>query len=190
MIKFKPIFLVGVLVLSQNIVADNNDTATATVNGEVIASLAVAVSNNLILPDLVLPDAGEATTVELTCPSTVVYDGNGGNPFAHGDSAETEVHSSSASKSALASVKHTGTCAGIAVQGEQAYHYVITASTLLMPNAGITLNSINCSSANNFTLGAAFGGSDIVNCGGKITVNDTASVGTYNGSFQVAVVYD
>lgn len=189
MIKFKPIFSVGILVLSQNVMADNNDTATATINGEVIASLEVGITNHLTLPDLVFPDAGETTSVELTCPSNaVLYDSNGGNPFANGDLSETGVHTGSANKTPG---NFAGVCANIAVSGEREYHYVVTTSTLVLPNTGISLDSINCGSDSNFTIvPVAFFALGTFSCGGKIIVDDTASAGTYNGSFEVAVVYD
>ena len=186
--KCNYILTIGLFVFSQGVMADNNAEATATVSGEVIKSLTIlGVTQQMLLPNIVLPDSNESTSVELTCPSTVTYGSNGGNPYAHGDINESSVHSSSENKNL--GTGHEGKCAKLTVQGEGNYHYQV--NTTIASNTlatGVTLSSFGCISDNNFTLRSF--GIDNVSCGGKITVDPTASAGSYSGSFDVQVVYD
>ncbi|MCK4493594.1 MAG: DUF4402 domain-containing protein [Methylococcales bacterium] len=190
--KCNYILTIGLFVFSQGVMADNNAEATATVSGEVITSLSIGNINDagLVMPTLVLPDSSEETSVELTCPSNAVtYDSNGGNPFAHGVKSSDKPSSNSENLSVGNAI---GTCAELGVRGELGYHYSVSPlPTSITLADGVTLTSISCASQNNFTIvGNFFGNSDLISCGGKVTVDDTASAATYGGSFDVQVVYD
>ena len=187
--RYKYILTIGLFVFSQGLMADNNAEATATVSGEVIKSLTVVLdTSELVLPDVVLPDSNETTSVELTCPSkAVTYGNNGGNPFADGDMSNTSVETGSANKSVG---NFGGTCVNIVVFGQAGYYFEVNKTiTSATSKNGVTLTSINCSSGNGTSvIGAS--GLKTIDCGGKITIDDSATAGTYNGSFELAVVYD
>lgn len=175
-------------------VADNNDSQSVSVGGKVVASLQIlGVTQDLTMPDVVLPDSGETTTVELICSSsgasTVVYDNRGGNPFADGTANATSVGNGTPANSANTAVGNAvGVCASLIVQGEPNFFYTVTSNipTPVMAT-GVTLNSITCDASSS---GKLTGGLGTVTCGGKITVDDTASAGNYTGSADVIVVYD
>ena len=195
--KCKYILTIGLFVFSQGLMADNNTEATATVYGKVIRSLRLLKTRDLTLPDLVLPDSGEKTSVTLACLSTstvTTYGNNGGNPFTHGNAGQTSIHFSSKNKDVGS---HTGSCAVIKVQGEPLYHYSVSPITASVELAsGIILKSINCSSLNTpqFTLVAGFGsaGEDTITCGGEVEIDENASVGDYSkvDALSITVVYD
>jgi hypothetical protein len=188
----KYILAMGIFAFSSGLIADNNDSATATVSGEVIKSLTVVLDGNgtLELPDVVLPDNGETTSVELTCPSnTVTYDSNGGNPFADGDSAITTVESGSANKGVG---NFGGTCVDAVVFGQGGYYFTVNKTiTSATSKTGVTLSAINCNSGNGSSMLGAVTGLKVISCGGKVIVDDSATTaGSYSGSFELAVVYD
>lgn len=181
-------------------IADNNDTATATVTGEVIASLEIANTNDMIIPTVVRPDAGEDTTVGITCDNagvtTVLYDALGGNPYADGDLAATGVAVGSKNNTESEG-NHTGTCAKFAVTGQADYHYNLVGTTVITTAAlggGLTLSGLNCmalsGSATDGTLSGT-GTSDVF-CGATVTVDEAATTGAYTnvGLITVGVVYD
>ena len=179
-------------------VADNNDDATAKVSGEVIASLAIAEGSNLILPTVVLPDANEDTFVQINCANdgvtTVTYDALGGNPYAAGNAAKTDV--TNGANQADKGDK-TGTCATFAVTGQADYNYSISASgtsiTDTAVGTGLVLSDLNCIAEGGTSAGGALtSGAANVYCGGKLTVDELASAGTIaeGGEITVVVVYD
>jgi hypothetical protein len=175
-------------------IADNNDTSTVSVGGKVVASLQIlGVTQNLKMPDVVLPDTGETTTVELTCPSsganTVIYDNRGGNPFADGTADATAVGNGTPTNSLNTAVGDSaGACASLVVQGEPDFFYIVT-SNISNPvmATGVTLNTITCDASSSGKLTFGFG---TVTCGGKVTVDDSATAVNYNGSADVIVTYD
>jgi hypothetical protein len=191
----KYILAIGMLACSSGLIADNNDSATATVSGEVIRSLQLIKQDDLTLPDLVLPDSGETTSVNLACSGSPVvsYGSNGGNPFVNGDVDETAIDNHSKNKLVG---EHEGTCAIIDVGGEPSYHYSVSPITTSQLATGITLTSINCHSTNStpFVLAAGFGGmgTDRIRCGGAIEITENASVSSYSSTdaLSITVVYD
>lgn len=179
------------------VLADNNDTKTVTVGGEVVASLTLGATTNVTMPDVVQPDTGESTFVTLDCSNTAVqtvtYDALGGNPFADGTAANTAVMAGSANK---VPGNETGTCGNVAVAGKSGFYYTIsTTVTTASGGTGITLSAPTCRSKNNdsLTQGLLTGGTDNVYCGATITVADTAAAASYtaaNAGFRLDVVYD
>ncbi|MCK4494467.1 MAG: hypothetical protein KAU26_10445 [Methylococcales bacterium] len=172
-------------------VADNNATATATVSGEVIASLTVTNAADLVLPAVVLPDSGEATFVTLACADdgtkTIAYDALGGNPYAHGTASATA--SDIASVNALANLGvPAGACADFNVTGQDGYSFVATSSiTTATAGTGVELTALVCN-----TTGILASSAGKVFCGVTATVADgTTATGTFSdGVIEVVVVYD
>jgi hypothetical protein len=174
--------------------ADNNDTATATVSGAVIASLSVDTTstNGLIMPDLIIPDDSTSASVKLDCSTatsitggTVTYTG-GGNPFVNGNAAETGIHDSSLNRAV--SGANFGTCAEFIVRGETGYHFLTTVAFTGPTTAitGIGFSGENCTSGSS-TIGATTN----IYCGGIITADNTAKADYADaGSITVTVVYD
>ena len=180
------------------VLADNNDSKTVTVTGTVVANLVLTVNTNITMPDVVVPDSGETSTVDLTCDGTgagtVTYDALGGNPFAHGTAAATAVDAISTNK--FAGGGETGVCGDVGVAGEPNFAYTLTSATndTSADVAGVTLTGANCVSASdNVATGGTItaGGTDTIYCGAAVSVADTASAGAYTSlDLNVDVVYD
>jgi hypothetical protein len=179
-----------------SVLADNNDSKTLTVGGTIVESLALGAADNIAMPDVTFPDAGEDTFVTLACDDagdeTVTYDAVGGNPFADGTAAATAVGAGSAN---TAVGNETGGCGGFPVTGQGDFFYTL-ATTLTTANieTGVDISAPSCrsASADSTTTGTlTAGGTDTIWCGATVTVGETASTGTYSGgSITVAVVYD
>jgi hypothetical protein len=179
--------------------ADNNDAKTLTVGGKIVRQLELGITSDLGMPDLVKPDTGESTFVDLHCPnsggSTVTYDALGGNPFPDGTAAATAVAAGSANAAyrGTTSTNVVGTCGALTALGEPNFYYTVT-TTIDPPNpsAGITVTSVTCAAVNGgkITLIIPGLGSGTIICGAKITADDTVSPGAYSRSATVAVVYD
>ena len=182
-------------------VADNNDTADATVSGEVIAALSVADGSAMVLPTLVVPDTGEPnTSIALTCAQadgspSVAYSGEG-NPFA-GDGGKTETGLGTNSANVSATLGSQGVCADFAVTGQGVYHYTVVPSVKTnFADAKLTLSvdaTTSCitKSDGSSTKGTLAAGADNIYCGAIITAEIGAAVKDHtDGAITVAVVYD
>jgi hypothetical protein len=180
--------------------ADNNDQATVNVSGKVVASLTLGTPVDVVMPDVVTPDTGEMTTVDLSCDNagagTVTYDANGGNPFAHGTAAATAVDAASLNKTPG---DETGTCGSVAVSGEPNFHYTLatTMTDTTSDVTDVTMTGASCRSASDDATGTgtlSSGGSDTVYCGAAVQLDGTTTpppAGAYASlAFTVDVVYD
>ena len=183
--------------------ADNTDTENVTVGGSVITPLELGVTNNLIMPDVVLPnsatDAADTTTsVQLACSlagaETVTYAG-GGNPYARGGTGNNDVAAGANIGDTLGN--STGTCAELSVTGQSDYNFQVdlTANAIDAPNAAVvSLGSLACTdddgnAITNGTSVALTGTDATLFCGATVTVSAVTAT-NYTGSFDVTVTYD
>lgn len=184
------------LAISGNAFADNTDTQTVTVSGNVIKELTVEAPD-IIMPDVVKPGAGEAvTTVDLDCTANseegmvVSYTGKG-NPFAAGNAGGTAVSQSSKNLSAgdAGMGDETGDCGIANVSGQPFFAYKIDTTTLgtTPTNNGVTLKSVTCTSENNALDDT---GSETLYCGAKVEVASSAGEDYEIASAQLTVTYD
>ena len=183
--------------------ADNNDQKTVNVTGKVVASLTLGTTVDVVMPDLVTPDTGETTSVNLACNNTgagtVTYDANGGNPFAHGTAAATAVDGASLNGATGGPGNATGTCGSVAVSGEANFHYtlVTTMTDTTSDVTDVTMTAASCRSASDDATGTGTlsgSGSDTIYCGATVQADGTTAppaAGNYSSlTFTVDVVYD
>lgn len=188
--------------------ADNTDTATVTVSGQIVANLEITSTTALTMPHLVARGDGSTdTSVTVQCGAnnagnTVSYSGNG-SPFAGGNTSATAGVDANSDNKSIVGANSTGTCAVVTVTGEANYNFNVTTGNVVSPNdlAGLTLSAPTCSTsagalitqgagatATAVNLGA---GTTTIRCGATITAGATSLAGNYtNGSFDVTVTYD
>lgn len=182
--------------------ADNTDTKTVTVSGQVVAALELAKVTDMILPRLALPATGEnPTTVNLVCGGASNVDGSvsyteNGNPFAHGLTSNTSPNASSQNATIGASTGATGQCAELTVTGESGYYFAVSASATTATttnNAVISGAACYSGSATPLALGVQLSGtSKTIRCGAMLTATaGTTTAGSFsNGVVTVQVTYD
>ena len=181
------------LICATPALADNTDTKSVTVSGNIIAPLTLALDvPTLTMPTIVKPISGGAdNTLAFTCGDTgaksYVYSA-GATPFAHGLGG-TGVHASSANIGV--SGAQTGTCAELTASGQQNYFFLTTVSApaATAQGAAVVVNSANCNTVTNGSTVIGATGTKIY-CGASVTVTGAATATTYASSFDVTVTYD
>ena len=191
------------IVDSPDALADNTDTATVNVGGTVVRSLTLTKVKDVTMADIVAPDAGETTSLGMTCSNigapTLTYDNRGGNPFANGVSNATGPNTGSSAN--FNGPGTTGTCAELTVSGEPNFNFVATYTgpTGTVTPAGVSVTSVNCTANANFagtifsgqSLGLGAAGTNTLYCGANVVVQPGTAAGPYSGaSFNVTVTYD
>lgn len=199
--KKSSLILAGLaLVCAAPAFADNTDTKTVTVSGSVVASLDIAVTTNVTMPDVVkksgISGNDSATpSVTLACDSagaqTVTY-ANNGNPFAGGNAGAGY----SVTSGSVNTGNKTGTCAKLTVTGQTGYTFLATLGTPATLSTGIAMTAPTCTSSTSTSISAPTavvlaGGSVDLYCGLTVAADENAStVAAYSGSFTVTATYD
>lgn len=181
------------LICATPALADNTDTQTVTVSGNIVAPLTLAVDNNLTMATIVRPKTGGAdNTLAMTCASATpsyVYSA-GATPFAAGSTSETGIAVGSKNLVTPAPAATAGTCAKLTVSGQTGYFHQTSSTTpTLSTGSGVTFTASNCSRGATGVAITGVAASDAIYCGASISVTDLATA-TYTGSFSVTVTYD
>jgi hypothetical protein len=171
--------------------ADNTDTATVTVNGEVIANLEITEATGTVtMPDITRGLTGETVpaTVSMVCSAsgviTSVTYSTGASPFAHGDTSSTIIEAASVNKTGGAG--QTGACALFNITGQSGYSYLVDDSTTVTQPTDTDITFTPAC----LPTGGVIGTDDTIGCGADLSVAADATAATYTGTFDLVVTYD
>lgn len=180
--------------------ADNNDTATVNVTGNIVASLEIGTVVDLTMPDVVAPHAEAVATVTLECDNagasaTRTYTGNS-NPFADGSAAAANPAAGSANAGVGDAV---GVCGQVPISGEGSFNYQVAFGGFTTVG-NVSVTAANCTSANDGTSTVLStgdtaildgGGADTLYCGATVQVASAqTAAAAYSVAFDVTVTYD
>lgn len=152
------------------VLADNTATDEMTVNGVVVAALAITAVTDMTLPTVVKPllSTDDDNTVTLACTTLT------------GAAAASFSTGASPGATNPTGTEATGVCGAVTTVGEAGYTFGVTTGNVL----GFTGATFAPDCEATGTVATDF------YCGGELTVTEATTAGAITGTFDVTVTYN